>query len=117
MIVVDASITLAWSIPQEQDALALKALGYVEHTGAVAPVLWRYEVANLLSTLRRRKEITPDDCDTISSALEALRIRLIPPDDARWMSTVTAVAEQFALTAYDAAYLALARSLALPLVS
>ncbi len=48
-LVVDASISLAWSLNDETDHRADEALTIVEHSGALVPTLWTYEIANALT--------------------------------------------------------------------
>lgn len=111
MLVVDASIVLAWSIPNEKDDVAMKALDVVERSGAVAPMLLRYEVANVLMLLHRREQISATDLQSISGAVDALSIRFVAPDEPQWFENVTATAREFSLSVYDASYLTLARSM------
>jgi hypothetical protein len=47
--VIDASISLAWSLDDETDSRADEALAIVEQSGALVPTLWTYEIANSLT--------------------------------------------------------------------
>jgi len=44
--VIDASLTLAWFFEDERTPAADSVLDEVATTGALAPALWRLEVAN-----------------------------------------------------------------------
>jgi hypothetical protein len=60
-LVIDASIALAWFLPDESSAYALTALAAVEQSTIHVPDLWAYEVANGLVIASRRKRIKPAD--------------------------------------------------------
>jgi hypothetical protein len=48
-LVVDASIALAWGMPDEYSSYAIAALAAVEQNIMYVPDLWAYEVANVWS--------------------------------------------------------------------
>ena len=54
MIVVDASVALAWCLADEQDELTERVLQRVVADGAIAPAHWSLEVANGLWSAERR---------------------------------------------------------------
>ena len=112
--VVDASVVCCWILPDEASTSAGKAFDLLETNDAVAPDLIWHEVRNVLMLARRRKRI---DFDLVAQGLHflrRLRIVTIPsPDD----HPILALAERQALTAYDAAYLALALERQLPLAT
>ena len=56
-VVIDSSITLAWFFADERTAAADAVLTQVAESGAVAPSLWRLEVANALQMAVRRNRI------------------------------------------------------------
>ncbi len=54
MFVLDASIALAWLLPDEESDTAEKVMVLARRSGAIAPALFPLEVANALrSNLRR----------------------------------------------------------------
>jgi predicted nucleic acid-binding protein len=59
-LVVDASIALAWGLPDETSAYADAVLAVVEREGLRVPGLWPREIANGLSVAYRRGRITRD---------------------------------------------------------
>lgn len=81
MLVINASLALAWCFGDEKSPAADKAIDQVSDEGALVPSLWRLEVANVLF-----------DSETDSRA---------------WSDTFVLARSQ-RLTLYDAAYLELA---------
>jgi predicted nucleic acid-binding protein len=59
-LVLDASTTLAWYFEDKRSDESEDILDRVTETGAVVPLLWRYEVANGFQMAVRRKRIAPD---------------------------------------------------------
>jgi predicted nucleic acid-binding protein len=107
-LVIDASISLAWSLDDETDNRADEALTIVEESGALVPTLWTYEIANLLTHFVRRSRIGADRARTILSALTRLKIVAVPPEAPDWYAETSALAMKHGLSIYDAAYLQLA---------
>jgi predicted nucleic acid-binding protein len=60
-LVVDASVALAWALPDESSAYADAVLAAVERDGLRVPELWTREIANGLAVAYRRKRITSAD--------------------------------------------------------
>jgi predicted nucleic acid-binding protein len=58
-LVVDASVALAWALPDESSAYADAVLAVVERDGV--PELWSREIANGLAVAYLRKRITSAD--------------------------------------------------------
>jgi predicted nucleic acid-binding protein len=105
MIVIDASVTLAWILPDEHEAPALRVLDRVLAEGAGVPALWRWEVQNALRTAERRKRITPADLAEAIVKLRALNVEIQSPAP---LGRDLELSRKFDLTVYDAAYLELA---------
>jgi predicted nucleic acid-binding protein len=108
-LVVDASIALAWGLPDESSAYADAVLAVVEREGLRVPGLWPREIANGLAVAYRRGRITSADERAFLAALSHLHIELeetIPAVTA--IREATAAAMHYGLTAYDAAYVDLA---------
>jgi predicted nucleic acid-binding protein len=108
-LVVDASVALAWALPDESSDYADAVLVAVEREGLRVPDLWTREIANGLAVAYLRKRITFADEAVFLRALANLRIEVQEP-----FTAVTAIrdgaaaAMRFGLTAYDAAYVDLA---------
>lgn len=116
-LVIDSSITLAWFFENERTAAADAVLRKVTESGAVAPSLWRLEVANALQMAVRSKRINVGFRDASIADLRALEITIDSETHHQaWTSTLH-LAERCKLTLYDAAYLELARRLNLPLAT
>jgi predicted nucleic acid-binding protein len=108
-LVVDASIALAWALPDESSTYADDVLAVVERDGLRVPSLWAREVANGLVVAYLRKRITPADESAFLAALSQLSIDV--EETASALAVVrdgTAAAMRYGLTAYDAAYVDLA---------
>jgi predicted nucleic acid-binding protein len=108
-LVVDASVALAWALPDESSAYADAVLAVVERDGLRVPELWAREVANGLAVAYLRNRITSADERAFLVALSHLSIGVEEPVSA--LTVVrdgTAAAMRYGLTAYDAAYLDLA---------
>ena len=116
-LVIDSSITLAWLFADERTEAADSVLRRVSESGAVAPSLWKLEVANALQTAIRRKRIDAAFRDASLTDLRSLVVTIdTETDDHAWADTLR-LAERWRLTLYDAAYLELAQRLEVPLAS
>jgi predicted nucleic acid-binding protein len=108
-LVVDASVALAWALPDESSPYADAVLAVVEQEGLRVPDLWAREIANGLAVAYMRKRITSPDEKAFLAALARLSIKV---EEASAALTVirdgTAAAMRYGLTAYDAAYVDLA---------
>jgi len=114
--IVDASVALAWVIPDETIEPAAVRLLLAYHGGQVrllAPSLWEYEIANALSVGVRRERLTAAEGKEALDSLLRLGISLHDFDsvaDQAWE-----LSHRHALSVYDAAYLALAQQRECPL--
>jgi predicted nucleic acid-binding protein len=108
-LVVDASVALAWALPDESSAYAEAVLAVVEREGLRVPELWAREIANGLAVAYLRKRITSTDERAFLAALSHLSIDVEAAHPALTViRDATAAAIRYGLTAYDAAYLDLA---------
>ena len=104
-LILDASTALASVLPDEDSTFARAAVAAAVRDGLVVPTLWLYEIQNGLATAVRRQRI---DSASAHEALEALR-GLAPEIEApQGFGRELRLAQAHALTAYDAAYLAVA---------
>ncbi len=116
-LVLDASATFAWLLPAETTEAIREVFSMVETDGAVVPALWRLEVTNSLTMAARRKRIESAFRDMALVELAAYDIRVDQETDQHaWFETMM-LADRFALTMYDAAYLELAQRRSLPLAT
>lgn len=109
MIIVDASITLAWCLADEADDYAERVLELVGSESAAAPAHWPLEVANGLLTAERKGRISPGEIDDVAIMLNRLGIEVVPVELSTSLWTVLETAREHQLSEYDAAYLDLAR--------
>ncbi len=116
-LVIDSSITLAWFFEDERSSAADAVLRDVADYGAIAPSLWRLEVANALQSAIRRKRIATEFRDGSLADLRALMVTIDLETDLHAWTTTLQLAERFKLTVYDATYLELAQRLSLPLAT
>ena len=117
MIVVDASIALAWCLGDEEDESAERALDRVVMEGAIAPAHWPLEVTNGLLAAERRGRLTAVDANRAARLLVELGIEIIPVEVGTAVHGVLESARSNGLTAYDACYLDLANHRDLPLAT
>jgi predicted nucleic acid-binding protein len=107
--VVDASLTLSWCFVDEATPYSRGTLAALKGTYALVPALWPFEVANSLAVADRRKRITQEGIARFLEILRRLPIQ-IGRREALWIwQGVLAVAREHRLSAYDAAYLELAK--------
>jgi len=117
LIIVDASVTLAWCLADEADAYAEEILERVVDEGAAAPAHWPLEVANGLRSAERRGRLSEEDLAQVRSLLAGLGIEVVPVELSTAAGTVLDAARRHGLSAYDAAYLDLAAFRAVPLAT
>lgn len=114
--VLDSSVTLGWAFGDERDPNAMRAAHLLEtdSADAIVPVLWWYEIRNILVIGERRGRITPAGTAIFLKQISDLPIETAPaPDEAILLD----LARQTKLTVYDAAYLALAIEEKLPIAT
>jgi predicted nucleic acid-binding protein len=107
-LVVDASVALAWALPDEISPYADAVLAVVEQDGLRVPELWAREIANGLAVAYLRKRITSTDEKAFLAALSRLSIEVENASALTVIRDGTAAARRYGLTAYDAAYVDLA---------
>jgi len=111
--VVDASIAAAWLLPEKDSEAAEAVIAALSQRSPVPSLFW-HEARNILVMAERRGRIVAGE------AAQAMgRLRRLPLEDTGAGSdgVVIALATAHGLTAYDAAYLALARERGLPLAT
>jgi predicted nucleic acid-binding protein len=116
-LVLDASIALGWCFPDEATVTTESLLGQVRDEGALVPEIWRFEVANVVVSAQRAKRIDADRSAEFFRLLDALPIRADTQAASRAFGPIYELARHEGLTAYDAAYLDLARWRGLPLAT
>jgi predicted nucleic acid-binding protein len=117
VIIVDASVTLAWCLSDEADDYAERILERVVVESAAAPAHWPLEVANGLRSAERRGRIDSDNTDRVAQMLDRLSIEIVPVELTTSLWTILDSAREHELSVYDAAYLDLARFRGVPLAT
>jgi predicted nucleic acid-binding protein len=116
--VLDASVALAWLLDDPVPAYALAVKRSLRNTRPLVPPLWTLEVANAIAVGERRGNLTSDQVARSMSLVEQLlgqTIEMIA--SAVTFRQVLTTARSLRLTAYDAVYLEIARSEAVPLAT
>lgn len=117
-LVLDASVVMAWTIPDEAQVGRAKAvMQQVTGDGAVVPGLWRLEVGNALLMAERRGRLHAPQLADALRFLEALPIETDPETGLHAWTASAILARRHRLSLYDACYLELALRLGLPLAS
>ena len=115
--VLDASITLAWALPDEASNYSDSILKQVASGKAWVPDLWPHEVANGLVMAQRRKRLTAAQRALFIEELLRLPIEVVGATARAVLEAQAALADRYALTAYDSAYLDLALRKGVPLAT
>jgi predicted nucleic acid-binding protein len=116
-LVIDASLTVAWYFEDETTPATDAILERVSEAGATVPTLWRLEVVNAFQSAIRRKRITAPYRDQSLAELTQMPITIDADTNVYAWTTTLRLAERFALTIYDSAYLELAQRRSLPLAT
>jgi predicted nucleic acid-binding protein len=112
--IVDVSVAAAWVLPDENSEAAEILLRRLPGATAPVPSLFWHEARSVVQTAERR------GCIASGEAVAAMaRLRRLPLEDAGSGTdgTVLTLAASHGLSAYDAAYLALAVEVSLPLAT
>ena len=112
--VIDASVAIVWFLPDETNPIADKALIQLDAVKAYVPDLFWHEMRNVLMICFRRKRLTSAEVWHSMHRLEQLDIVTAMSASGDQILTL---ANRHNLTAYDAAYLAVAMDMRLPLAT
>jgi len=118
--VLDASVTVAWALTDEDNAYVRQVLRSLDPTKAFVPAIWPLEVSNALLAAERRGRLSQMDIEQFLSFLwqlpikvEVLQTEQLPAEN----SAILALARMYQLSVYDAAYLHLAMYHGCPLAT
>jgi predicted nucleic acid-binding protein len=107
--VLDASMALAWALPDETSVQADCFLSRVTAKDVLwVPSLWWYEVTNALIVAERRKRLTEADGIQLRELYGALPIKTDMISGPEGIERLRTLAREYNLSAYDGAYLELA---------
>jgi predicted nucleic acid-binding protein len=116
--VLDCSATVPWVFASEATPATDGLLDVLTRGGkAWVPALWHLELGNVLLGAQRRARIDQAGITGFLSALAAYDIEIDGHTMSLAWSQTLALADRFALTVYDAAYLELALRRRLPLAT
>ncbi len=114
-MIVDASVVLSAFFPEEHQARSQALIR--EHLSGqsqlLGPTLLLYEVTNAILQAVRCKRISDEEAEALLATFAGLSIGLEPVDGHHTLR----LARRFGLSAYDAAYLALAEARHEPLIT
>ena len=107
-VVVDASVALAWCFPDEGSKEAERILAALKGVTVLVPGVWALEIVNAILVGERRKRLKQPEILRFVALLESLPISEDHQTVGDRVANVLPVARNYALSAYDAAYLELA---------
>jgi len=116
-VVVDASLALAWCLPDEDSDYADGVLSALEGKTILVPAVWATEVTNGILMAERRKRIQRSEIQRLTELLDGLTVVVDVSPVTKYLSTVLPLAREYGLSAYDAAYLEVAVRHSVPLAS
>ena len=116
-LVVDASMAMTWCFNDEATPYTRSVLKTLRGSYAEVPALWRIEMKNVLLMNERRGRVTAQGSREFLQLLMALDIRVDVDEPSLDDPTLFLLARRHHLTAYDAAYLELAKRRKLPLAT
>ena len=117
MIVVDASIFVAWLLNEPRRSAEQGVWDTLVSESALVPVHWPNEVANALRRAARRNRISVEEIGPTLQDLASFDIRLSTPPSVQDIEALTKDALRLDLSVYDLQYVNLARTHRLPLAT
>ncbi len=117
MIVLDAATAMAAVLPQRHSDAARAVLLRVADDGAVVPAIWHLEVGNILLAAERRGILDAAQRKAVLEHFSRLPVATDTETGARAWAETLVLAQTYALSLHDAAYLELARRRDVPLAS
>jgi predicted nucleic acid-binding protein len=108
-VVLDASAAAAWVLPDASNDAAkeLYAHACMVDSGFHAPLIWPWEMGNVLMMAQRRNRIAPGAAEAALHALAQTCVQLDVAPDLHRQQQVARLALTHDLTYYDAGYLEL----------
>ena len=116
-IVIDASIALAWCFPDENSDYADGVLVALEGKTILVPAVWSLELCNAVLVGERKKRLHKPEILRFTTLLEGLSVQEDVQSVGDHVNNVLPLAQQYNLSAYDAAYLELAIRHSAPLAT
>ena len=117
LLVLDASVTLAWAFEDEDTAYTSMVLESLIEAKALTPIIWPLEVGNALLMAERRGRLNQAATSQFLALLGQLPIVVERERPERLLGETLALAREQRLSTYDAFYLYLAMRQGLPLAT
>ena len=108
---------MPWCFEDQSTAFTDAVLEAVASESAVVPALWSLEVANVLAIAIRRKTLSAAKASAFHSVLSGLPIRAEGHSLEHALGRILELANEFRLSAFDAAYLEVALRFSIPLAT
>lgn len=117
VLVLDASVTLAWAFEDEGNAYPDFVLEALSEAKACVPTIWPLEVGNALLVAERRRRLNQAATVQFLALLWQLPIIVEPERPERLLGEILSLAREQGLSTYDATYLHLAMRRGVPLAT
>ena len=117
MIVVDASLVIAWLVTDELPAESTGIYARLPDQLLLAPSHWTIEISNALRSRRKAGRLSISDFHAILERLDLLSVDVQPAPELDEIGPLAEFALTHALTTYDAAYVQLALQRSVPLAT
>ena len=117
MIVVDASMFVAWLLNEPRQSAEQEVWDALVGESALVPAHWPNEVANALRRAVRRNRISLEDIGSTLEDLAPFDIKLSTPPSVQDIEALTKDALRLDLSVYDLHYINLAKTHRLPLAT
>lgn len=116
--VLDVSACMPWCCEDETTPASEQMLEWaMEGSELHVPSLWAWEILNVVGVTIKRRRITADRGREFLAQLAALNVKIDRPPQVTDFPQLHTLANSYGLTAYDVAYLDLAKRLSLPLAT
>lgn len=115
--VLDCSVTAGWLLKSQSDDYTESVLDCLENQDAIVPVLWIYEISNVLAVAEKKKMIQRAEGVGFLKMLHELNISIETLQEIHYDELIYGLGSDYRLTAYDSAYLRLAMARHLPLAT
>jgi len=110
---MDASLALAWTLPDERSGVADRFFRLLTADEVRVPALFWYEITSAVTASVRRGRMTPASGERVLHLVSQLPIKTDAGVGQTCITPIGAVAREQGISAYDAAYLELAMRLGL----
>jgi predicted nucleic acid-binding protein len=116
--VLDVSACMPWCCEDETTPASERMLEWaMEGSELHVPSLWGWEILNVVGVTIKRRRVTADRGREFLALLGTLNLRIDHPPQVTDFPRLHLLANSYSLTAYDVAYLDLAKRLSLPLAT